>query len=60
VVRVNPWANVWIDGVSYETTPVRATLPVGVHKVLLVADGHREKVSVTVTPAGESIIERKW
>jgi serine/threonine-protein kinase len=60
VVRVNPWANVWIDGVSYETTPVRATLPVGVHKVLLVGDGHREKVSVTVTPAGESIIERKW
>jgi hypothetical protein len=60
VVRVTPWANVWIDGVSYETTPVRATLPVGVHKVLLVADGHREKVSVTVTPTGESIIERKW
>jgi hypothetical protein len=60
VVRVNPWANVWIDGVSYETTPVRATLPAGVHKVLLVADGHREKVSVTLNPAGESLIERKW
>jgi hypothetical protein len=60
VVRVSPWATVWIDGVPYQTTPVRATVPAGTHKVLLVADGHREKVSVTVTAATESLVERKW
>jgi len=46
--------------VSYETHASSGNPAVGLHKVLLVADGHREKVSVTVTPAGESIIERKW
>jgi serine/threonine-protein kinase len=60
VVRVSPWANVWIDGVAYQTTPVRAMLEAGVHKVLLVADGHREKVSVTVTAGAESLVERTW
>jgi serine/threonine protein kinase len=62
IVRVpQAWAQVWIDQVDAGTTPVRAEkVPAGVHKVLLVGDSRRETVMVTVTPGGESVIERKW
>lgn len=54
------WAQVWIDGVYQESTPVRATVPAGVHKVLLVTDGHRESISVNVQAGGVSPITRDW
>jgi eukaryotic-like serine/threonine-protein kinase len=62
IVRVpHTWAQVWIDQVHAGTTPVRAErVPVGAHKVLLVADAHRETVVVTVTAGNESVIERNW
>jgi eukaryotic-like serine/threonine-protein kinase len=61
VVRVKQtWAQVWIDGQDAGTTPVRDSVPAGIHKVLLTTDGHREYVTVTVTAASESVIERNW
>jgi eukaryotic-like serine/threonine-protein kinase len=54
------WAQVWIDGTYQESTPVRATVTAGTHKVLLVGDGHRETVTVTVPAGGESTIVRDW
>jgi serine/threonine-protein kinase len=61
VVRMkHAWAQVWIDGQETGTTPVRASVPVGPHKVLLVGEGHREQTTVTVTGGGESVVERSW
>jgi len=61
VPRSQAWVKVWIDQVDAGTTPVRAEkVPVGVHKVLLVAESHRETVMVTVTAGRESVIERNW
>jgi len=54
------WAQVWIDGVYQESTPVRATVPAGMHKVLLVTDGHRETITVNVQAGGVSPITRDW
>jgi serine/threonine-protein kinase len=61
VPRSQAWVKVWIDQVDHGTTPVRAEkVPVGVHKVLLVAESHRETVMVTVAAGRESVIERNW
>jgi serine/threonine protein kinase len=61
VVRMkSSWAQVWIDGQETGTTPVRTSVPVGPHKVLLVGEGHREQTTVTVIGGGESVVERSW
>ena len=54
------WAQVWIDGAYQESTPVRATVPPGPHKVLLVSDGHRETVNVNVQAGGVAVVSRDW
>ncbi len=54
------WAQVWIDGESQESTPVRATVSAGMHKVLLVTDGHRETITVNVQAGTVSSITRDW
>jgi serine/threonine protein kinase len=52
-----PWALIWIDGRPYGETPVRARLPVGVHRVRLKNDTQDRTVTVTVTSAKEQVID---
>jgi hypothetical protein len=60
VVRVEPWAEVWIDGAPAGQTPVQVTVRTGAHRVLL-KDDHRQKtVTVSVIAARETVIEEVW
>jgi serine/threonine-protein kinase len=54
------WAQVAIDGADAGTTPIRAPVTAGVHKVLLVYQGRREQLTVNVPGGGQSVIERNW
>jgi serine/threonine-protein kinase len=60
VVRVQPWAEVWIDGVAAGQTPVQATVRAGVHRVLLKNDHTQKTVTVTVTASRETVIDETW
>jgi hypothetical protein len=60
VVRVPTWAEVYVDGKHVGQAPLRITVPVGRHAVLLIHDEHRERVSIDVTSTREAIIQPKW
>ena len=60
VVRVQPWAEVWIDGVPMGQTPVQTTVRAGAHRVLLRNDHKQKVVTVSVTAAQETVIEEVW
>jgi serine/threonine protein kinase len=60
VVRVRPWAEVWIDGVPAGQTPVQTTVRAGAHRVLLRNDHKQKAVTVSVTAARETVIEEVW
>ncbi|MCW5802542.1 MAG: serine/threonine protein kinase [Deltaproteobacteria bacterium] len=62
VISVVPYAEVWIDGVSAGTTPIRKKVPVGPHRVLLVNNdlGIQKYVNVTVGTEREALIEESW
>jgi serine/threonine protein kinase len=61
-VRVDPWAEVWVDGKSLGTTPVSRKLAPGRHRVKLVNNvlGKEETVTVKIGSGLESVVERQW
>jgi hypothetical protein len=60
VVKVKPWAEVWIDDQYHGQTPVRKAVSPGAHRVRLVGPGKSENVEVTVRAGKESTIPRNW
>lgn len=60
VVKVMPYAEVTIDGVSAGTTPVRQTVNVGTHHVHLAGGDKTEDVTVTVTGGKQTTVNRSW
>ena len=54
-----PGADVIVDGTSLGTSPVTAMLPVGAHRLELVADG-RVRLHETVTVDSEAEVRRKF
>jgi serine/threonine-protein kinase len=59
VVRVQTWADVYVDGNKLGTAPLRTPLGGGGHDVVLVNESHREKVPVTIN-GREAIIDKDW
>jgi serine/threonine protein kinase len=61
-VRVDPWAEVWVDGTRLGTTPVGRKLAPGRHRVKLVNNvlGKEETVTVKIGSGLESVVERQW
>jgi serine/threonine protein kinase len=60
VVRIDPWARVWIDDVEYGQTPVVAKVRAGRHRVRIEKLTKKKTVFVTVRTAKQSIIEETW
>jgi len=62
VVRVNPWAHVFVDGRAAGSTPVTRELSPGKHRVKLQNEdlGKNETVVVTIAPGRELLVERRW
>jgi serine/threonine protein kinase len=60
IVRVDPWAKVWIDGVAYGQTPVTAKVRAGRHRVRIEKLAQQKTVNVMVRTAKQSIIEETW
>jgi serine/threonine protein kinase len=62
VVKVMPWANVFVDGRSVGVTPVSRELTPGKHRVKLVNEElHKEeRMTVTIGLGEESVLERRW
>ncbi|MCC6993215.1 MAG: protein kinase [Deltaproteobacteria bacterium] len=49
ILSADPWADIYIDGKPYKSTPNSVKLPAGKHKVVLRNDDLDKKVSFTVT-----------
>jgi len=49
ILSADPWADIYIDGKPYKSTPNSVTLSAGKHKVVLRNDDLDKKVSFTVT-----------
>jgi serine/threonine protein kinase len=62
VVRVKPWAHVFVDGRAAGSTPISRELSPGKHRVKLVNEdlGKSESVVVTIAAGRELLIERSW
>jgi serine/threonine protein kinase len=60
VVRVQTWAEVYVDGAHKGQAPLRVTVPAGRRSVLLINDDHRETITITVTANRETIIQKSW
>ena len=60
IVKVKPWAEVWIDDKPSGQTPVRKILSPGVHRVRIVGPNKSEELSVTVQAGRELTIPRSW
>ena len=60
VIRVQPWAEVWIDGISAGQTPVQTKVSAGAHRVLMKNDRTQKTVTVLVTAAQETVIDETW
>jgi len=62
MIAVDPFAEVWLDGVSLGTTPIHKQVSVGKHHVLLVntTKHKRESHTVTVTTTQQVLIEESW
>jgi hypothetical protein len=62
VVKVKPWAQVYVDGHDMGATPINKELTPGRHRVKLVnEERHQEEtMTVTVTSGETSVLERHW
>lgn len=62
IVNVQPWANVYVDGVKRDDTPCNLRLPAGPHRVLLVNQplGKRDEIKVNIPSGGVKKIDRNW
>ena len=62
VVRVQPWAEVFLDGTSLGETPVERRIAVGSHKLTLVNEGRgrRESTDIKIKRDQKLVIERSW
>jgi eukaryotic-like serine/threonine-protein kinase len=62
VVRVDPWAEVTVDGRARGTTALVLSLDEGDHTVVLTNAelGRRERVPVKILPDHEVAIDRRW
>jgi len=60
-ITASPWAEVWIDGHSEGTTPVKTDLAAGAHRLKLEKpDGSVEESTFRVKPGEETRIKRSW
>jgi hypothetical protein len=60
-ITASPWAEVWIDGHSEGTTPVKVDLAAGAHRLKLEKpDGSVEESTFRVKPGEETRIKRSW
>jgi len=48
-VRVSPWADVTVDGVSLGTTPIDAKLTIGRHRIVLETERTKKTIIVNIT-----------
>jgi serine/threonine protein kinase len=61
LVKVLPYAEVYVDGTSLGTTPIRdESLSVGTHHVKLVSGDKTEEVDVKIEPGKPITISRSW
>jgi hypothetical protein len=60
LVKVLPYAEVYVDGTSLGTTPIKESLAVGAHHVKLVSADKTEEVDVKVEPGKQLTISRNW
>lgn len=61
LVRVEPFADVTVDGVSKGPAPIAAQLSVGAHQVILIGPSNRrEVVNVQIVAGKKNVIERNW
>jgi hypothetical protein len=62
VVRVKPWAHVFVDGRPAGATPIWRDLPPGKHRLRLENEdlGKSENVVVNVVAGHELLVERSW
>jgi serine/threonine-protein kinase len=62
VIRVKPWADVWIDGKRWSQTPFREQVPAGVHKLKLFNEDSKrtERIPITIKPDETLTVERNW
>lgn len=60
LVKVLPYAEVYVDASSAGTTPVRESLSVGAHHVKLVSADKTEEVDVKIEPGKQTTISRNW
>ena len=62
VVRVKPWAHVFVDGRAAGATPISRELSPGKHRVRLVNEdlGKSDSIVVTIAAGRELLVERSW
>jgi serine/threonine protein kinase len=60
VVRVQPWAEIFIDGRPLGMSPKRAEFPIGRYVVRISARTRVEEVPIMISPGKVTTIERVW
>ena len=61
LVRVEPFAEVSVDGVARGPAPVQLQLPLGSHAITLVGPNkRREVVEIQITAGKKVVVERNW
>ena len=58
IVAVKPWASVWVNGKAYGETPVHIKLPPGRHRVRIANQHLSRTVTVAITSARATLLER--